>query len=83
MAHTTAAAFDHLHKMGTVERAMLDRLTNSVLRNSGFTTAFNAMRDACLRMKMRLQQECLQFQLHKIQEAAGQIPSDQIRLQTF
>lgn len=54
---------------------MLDRLTDSVLRGGSFTAAADAIREACMRREMRLQQEYLQFQLHKNQQGARQIPA--------
>ncbi len=62
---------------GAVDRAMLNRLTDSVLRGGSFTGAADGIREACTRRYMRLQQEHMQFLLYKKQQSTGQSPTQQ------
>lgn len=52
-------------RWGAVDRAMLDRLTDSFLRGGSFTGATDGISEACTRRDMRLRQEHMQFLLYK------------------
>ncbi len=59
-------------RRAAIDRAMLDRLTDSILRGSSFTGGADSIREDCKRRELRLQQEYLHFQLFK---QGGQTPA--------
>lgn len=60
-------------RRGAVDRAMLDRLTDSVMRGGSFTGAAEAIRDACERKQRRNQHLHLEYQLAQQLQSPGQI----------
>ena len=67
-------------RRGAVDRAMLDRLIDSILRGGSFTEAADGIREACMRRDMRLRENQMQFLLYKEQLSAaeGKSPTQEL-----